>query len=182
MKRILVSLVLALVLVLVMAVPISAATTATVTVTATPTYIALTNSVNTWAMGPVNPSTTYWWTNDGNEPDPNDVYEAADMKSEIENTGSVAEDIDIKVAAFTGGVGWSISTDATPGEDEVSIRAQITGGSTASLIQVITTDTELKDNLAAAGKVKWMMQAITGTFTDGVEKSGTVTLTASAAN
>jgi hypothetical protein len=182
MKRILVSLLVALVMVVGMALPAFAATTATVTVTATPTYIALTNSVNTWAMGTVAESSTYWWATGDVEPDPNDVYEAADMKSEIENTGSVAEDIDIKVAAFTGGVGWAISTDATPGADEISIRAAITGGSTAALIQVITTDTELKDNLAAAGKVKWMMQGKTGTFSDGVAKSGTVTLTASAAN
>jgi hypothetical protein len=182
MKRILVSLLLALVMVFSMVLPVMADTTAVVTITATPTYIALTNSEDAWAMGVVAASSTYWWTADGLEPSPNDNYAAEDMKSTITNTGSVAEDIDVKVAAFTGGAGWAISTDATPAENEISIRAQITGGSTETLIQVITTDTELKDNLAAAGTVKWMMEAKTGTFTDGVEKSGTVTLTASAAN
>jgi hypothetical protein len=143
----------------------------------------MTNSENTWAVGVVAISTTYWWTAAGTAPDP-EPFEAADMKSTITNTGSVAEDIDIKVAAFTGGVGWTISTDATPAEGEISIRAGITGtANAAAMVQVITTDTELVDNLAAAGTKLWCMNMITpGSFTDGVEKSGTVTLTCSAAN
>jgi len=165
-----------------MALPAFGATTATVTVTATPTYIAVTNSENAFAIGTVVINTTYWWTADGNAPDP-EPFEAGDMKSTITNTGSVSEDIDIKVAAFTGGVGWAISTDDSPGENEISIRAGITGtANAAAMVQVITTDTELVDALAASGTKAWCMSAETGTFTDGVEKSGTVTITASAAN
>jgi hypothetical protein len=45
------------------------------------------------------------------------------------------------------------------------------------MIQVITTDTELVSNLAAAGTIKMCLRANTGTFGDGVAKSGTCTLT-----
>lgn len=178
MRKGLWSLTLALMLLAASAVPVFAATTQTVTVTATPEYVALTNSEDSWAVGNVAESSTYWWTDDSNAPA--DPFVDGDMKSTITNTGSVAEDVDIKVAAFTGGVGWSISTDDSPGEDEVSLRAGITGtANEAGMVQVITTDEELVSDLAAAATKKWCMELETGTFTDGVAKSGTVTLTAS---
>lgn len=161
-----------------------AATTADVTITATPSYIAMTisNSPNTWAIGPVSENTTYWWTVGDVAPDP-EPFEDADMKETITNTGSVAEDIDVKVAAFTGGVGWAISTDDSPGENQASVRAGITGTTNAAaMVQVITTDSEIIDNLAASGTKKVCLSLETGTFTDGVAKSGTLTYTASAAN
>ena len=179
LRRGLWSVVFALALLVVSAAPALAATTAQVTVTATPEYIAMTNSEDSWAVGNVAASTTYWWTADGNAPDP-EPFEAADMKSTITNTGSVAEDFDVKVAAFTGGVGWTISTDDSPGENEVSVRAGVTGtANEAAMVQVITTDEELTSNLASSSTIKWCMELETGTFTDGVAKSGVVTLTAS---
>jgi hypothetical protein len=183
MKRLIISVLIALTLLLSIAAPAMALTTATVTITATPTYIALTNSENSWAVGVVAVSSTYWWTAAGTAPDPS-PFEANDMKSTITNTGSVAEDIDIKVAAFTGGVGWTISTDDSPAEGEISLRAGITGtANEAGMVQVITTDTELVDSLAAAGTKAWCAELETpSSFTDGAQKSGTVTLTASAAN
>jgi hypothetical protein len=162
------------------ALPAFGATTATVTITATPTYIALTNSENTWAVGTVAESTdSYYWTADGLVPA--EPLADGDMKSTITNTGSVAEDIDIKCANFTGGVGWTLSADQTPGANEVSLRAGITGmANRAAMIQVENADKELVDALAAAGTKLWCMELETGTFGDGVAKSGTVTLTASA--
>lgn len=181
MRKLLISLSFALILILSTTIPAFSATTQDVTITATPTYIALTNDTATWAAGMLAASTTYWWTADSNAPAP-EPFEAADMKATITNTGSVAEDIDIKVAAFTGGTGWTISTDATPSEGEISVRAGITGTTNAAgMVQILTTDSELIDNLAASGTKKWCMNMITpASFTDGVEKSGTVTLTASA--
>jgi len=180
MKRILVGILVSTILAIALVSPALAATTQTVTITATPTYIALTNSEDTWAVGTVAGSTAYWWTSDSNAPD--EPFVDGDMKSTITNTGSVAEDIDVKVAAFTGGAGWTISTDDSPDEGEISIRAGITGtANEAGMIQVITTDTELVDGLASSGTKKWCMEMETpATFTDGVEKSGTVTLTATA--
>jgi hypothetical protein len=160
---------------------VSAATTATVTITATPTYIALTNDTGNWAIGVVVETTTYYFTAD--DLVPAEPLVDGDMKGTITNTGSVAEDIDVKCADFTGGVGWSISADDSPAADEVSIRTGITGmENRAAMIQTINTDTELKDNLAAAGTIKWCAELETGTFGDGVAKEGILTLTASAAN
>lgn len=101
------------------------------------------------------------------------------MKETITNTGSVTENISIHGHAFTGGVGWALSTDDSPGVDEVSIRAGVTGTTNeAAMVQVITTDAELTHALAAAGTIKMCLELETGTFTDGVAKSGIVTLTA----
>lgn len=180
--RFLVSFVAALALILTMSYTVLAATTAEVTITYTPTYIALTNGNASWAIGTVDASGTYWWTNNATAPDAEPFIDAA-MNTTITNTGSVTEDIDIKASNPTGGVGHTISTDDTPAEDEVSIRAGITGtANEAGMIQVLTTDTELVDSLASSGTMMWCMELETGTFTDGTEKSSTVTLTASAAD
>jgi hypothetical protein len=51
------------------------------------------------------------------------------------------------------------------------------------MVQVITTDSEIIDSLAAAGTMKVCLSLETGTsFGDGVAKSGTLTYTASVAN
>jgi hypothetical protein len=174
------AIILALALCLGLAVPALAATSATVTITATPTYIAMTNSEASWAVGTVAVSSTYWWTSDDLAPE--EPFVDGDMKSTITNTGSVAEDIDIKVANFTGGDGWTISTDDSPEEGEISLRAGITGtANEGAMVQMITSDSELVDNLASSGTKKWCMEMETpSSFTDGAEKTGTVTLTASA--
>jgi hypothetical protein len=182
MKRILVTLILVLALVLTQAMPALAATSADVTVTATPTYIAMTNSEPSWAIGTVAASfDSYFWTADGLVPA--EPLADGDMKSIITNTGSVAEDIDIKCANFTGGVGWTLSADQTPNLNEVSLRAGITGmANRAAMVQVVNGDLELVNSLASSGTKMWCMELETGTFGDGVGKSGTVTVTASAAD
>lgn len=156
-----------------------AATTATVTITATPEYLALTNDSGDWTMGTVAASTTYYFTAD--DLVPAEPLVNGDMKGTLTNTGSVSSDINIKVADFTGGVGWNIrEADNSPGADEVAIRAGITGmANRAAMIQVKNVDTELVDSLAASGTKMWCMELVTGTFGDAVAKSGTVTLTIS---
>lgn len=180
--RVLLPIIVALIAIVSFSLPAMAATTATVTITATPTYIAMTisNSPNTWAIGTVVASTSYYWTADGLVPA--EPFVDGDMKETITNTGSVAEDFDVKVAAFTGGTGWTISLDDTPAEGEISIRAGYTGLATnAAMTQVITTDTELISNLAASGtKMVCLTMKTPATFADGVAKSGTLTYTARA--
>jgi len=180
MKRLIVSLVVALMLVLIPAQAVFAAITQDVTITATPTFIALTNSEAAWTVGTVVGSSTYWWTADTLVPA--DPFVDGDMKSTITNTGSVAEDIDIKVAAFSGGAGWTISLDDTPVEGEISLSAGATGTlDEASMVQVITTDTELINAWASLGTKMWCMEMETpASFVDGDEKTGVVTLTATA--
>ena len=181
MKKILFSLLGVLSIILVPSASAFAATTADVAVTATPTFVAMTNSETTWAMGVVVASTSYWWTAAGTAPAP-EPFEADDMKSTITNTGSVAEDIDMHVHNFTStGVGWTLHATVV-GANTVVLSAGVTGctNEAGMLDFVDTTGQKLKDNLAAAGTIKWCMLLKTGTFTDGLEKSTTVTLTASA--
>jgi len=156
-----------------------ALTTQVVTITATPSYIAITNSVDAWTLGTVAQNTSYWWANGDVVPDPNTNFEAADMKSEIENTGTVAIDVAMHTHNFAGGVGWTLH-GTTEGENIVVLSAGVTGCATvaAMLDFVDTTPQNLKENLAPAGTIKWCMLFKTGTFTDGAEETTTVTLTA----
>jgi hypothetical protein len=154
-----------------------AATTADVTITFTPTYIAMTNDTATWSIGVVAASGTYWWTNAGTAPA--DPFVDGDMKAILTNTGSVAEDFDIHTHNSTGGAGMTLSTDDTPAANEFSLRAGITGmANEAAMKQVITTETELISNMAAAAHMHWCMELETGTFTLGDAQSTTATITA----
>jgi hypothetical protein len=155
-------------------------TTQDVTITATPTFISITNSEATWAIGTVAASTSKWWTAAGTAPAP-EPFEADDMKSIITNGGTIAIDVSMHTHNFTGGVGWTLH-GTVPGENIVVLSAGVTGctNEAAMLDFVDTTAQELVDNLAAAGTIKWCMLLKTGTFTDGVEKEATVTLTAAA--
>lgn len=101
------------------------------------------------------------------------------MKSTITNTGSVAIDLTVHAHNFTGGVGWTLNA-SVPGSNVVVLAAGRTGDANIAAMRyfVDTTPQALSSNLAAAGTLKWCMRLATGTFTDGVAKSGTVTLTA----
>lgn len=160
---------------------ILAATTATVTITATPEYLAITisNDPVTWAIGAVAESTTKWWTTDGNAPSP-EPFEDADMKETLTNTGSIASNIKVHGHAFTGGVGWTLSADLTPAGDEVAISVGFTGTTNVAAMTLLaltdSSPTEVHE-IAASGTKKVCMNLITGTFTDGVAKSSTVTFT-----
>jgi hypothetical protein len=154
-------------------------TTAHVDITATPSFISMTNTEGTWTLNTVSESTSYWWATGDVEPNPNTTFEAADMKSEIENTGTVAVDIGIVADNFTGGVGWALVTGAA-GANTVHLQAGTTGcASIAAMLDLEDgASQELVDNLTATSTIKWCMLLQTGTFTDGVEKVGLVTLTA----
>jgi len=184
MKRILVTLLAVLVLVLSQVVPAFAAPTATVTITATPEYLAITisNDPVTWAIGNIAENATVYWTVGNIPPDPT-TFEDADMMETLTNTGSITSNIKISAETFvSAGAGdWTISADETPGLDEISLRAGITGTVTeAAMVQVANTPgVELVHALASLGTKKFCMKLLTGTFTDGDAQSGTVTLTIS---
>ena len=180
MKKVLFSLLGVLTIVLIPSASAFAATTADVTVTATPTFIAMTNSEATWAIGTVAANTIYWWTAAGTAPDP-EPFEAADMKSTITNTGSVPETISVHAHDFTGGAGWTLH-GTTEGADIVVLAAGTTGTANVAGMKYLvdTTPQELIHELAAAGTQKWCLRLKTGTFTDGVEKTTTVTVSAAA--
>lgn len=158
--------------------PVAAAPTVEITITATPEYESMTisNDPNTWAIGAIAAGTTVYWTAD--DLVPAEPLVDGDMHETLTNNGSVTSDITIECADFTGGVGWTLSADETPGLNEVNLRAGITGmANMAAMIQVVNAPAELVDSIAAAGTKKMCLILETGTFGDGVAKSGTVTLT-----
>jgi hypothetical protein len=164
------------------ATPALAATTADVTVTATPEYLAITNGQASWAMGAVAESqaNAYWWDSDGTgyQAKPAEPFVDGGMATTITNTGSVTSDIEVKVTSttWTGGVGWTIA--GSVGADTVVVKAGITGmANEAAMITLTGSNQDLKASLAASGTIKWILHLETGTFTDGVEKTGTVRLT-----
>lgn len=175
--RIILPVVIALISILSFSVPSFAATSADVTITATPTFVAMTLSdggTNTWAIGAVAESTTKWWTATSSAPA--EPFVDGDMKATITNTGSVAENFKIHGHAFTGGVGWAITG---AGADSVTLKAGITGtANIAGMITLTASDQELAHDISASGTKKMCMSLLTGTFSDGVEKSSTVTVTA----
>ena len=173
MKRLLVSLTLALMLVLSFSIPVFAATDADVTVTATPTFISITNTPATEALGMLTANSTTWAIGTA----PADPLADAGCTFTVTNNGNVAENITIKATAFTGGVGWTLAS--TVGVDTVVMKAGKSGDAHAAMITVATSDTNFISALAVNGTMKWEFNLSTGTFTDGVEKSSTITLTAS---
>ena len=178
MKRLILSTLGSLVLLSLSVVPTFAATTQDVDVTAQPIYVALTNSEGTWTIGNVAESATAWWAVGNVVPNPT-TFEAADMMSTVENTGSVAEDVSIHSHNFTGGtVGWALG--AAAGSDITQLSWGKTGGSTTTMTDFEdTTPVSFASNLAAAGTVKWCMRMNTPTvFSNGALKTSVVTLTA----
>ena len=164
MRKIIVSVVLALVLVVSVAVPVLADTTADVTITATPSFISISNSQTDYGFGVVvagsTPTTATDW-------------------STITNSSSVSTDIEISVttAIWSGGVTWTHSDTATAGADTAGLKAG-TGG-TNDIIVKFAAPNDLVSGLAAGTPYSWNLQLIApSSFTDGVEKSIIVRLTA----
>jgi hypothetical protein len=164
--------------VLIFSVPAMAATTADVTITATPTYIALTVSdggTNTWAIGTVSESSTYWYSHDNAAP-AEPVTDGEGILV-ITNTGSVSENINLHAHNFTGGGGWTVA--GAVGADTVKLGAGKTGDANKAAMLVLTTgDQEYLHELAAAAHTHGVLYMDTGTFGDGAAKSTTITYTA----
>ena len=170
-----------------------AASTQTVTISATPSYlcIALSEIGNggndgNWAIGSVAENTdSYWWADEGEASvapsfplDPTSAESGGNISSAC---SSLAQDIDVKVngAAFSGGVGWTV--DSAAGEDTIVVRAGANGTASQAAMVVLTAgDQELINGMGADSWWTVEIALETGTFTDGVAKSGVVTFTASA--
>jgi hypothetical protein len=151
--------------ILIMIAPLAAmaATTADVVITATPTYIAMTNTPATWAVGIIAASSATATANG--------TYFTAN------NTGSVASNITLLVTTtnWTGGVGWIHSNTNTTAADTVGL-GYGTGATDTNILK--TTASNLSTNLPAATTVGWGMKLYAPTsFGDGVQKTVTVRLT-----
>jgi len=155
-----------------------AASTFDVTITATPTFISISNDTATWVMGAILEGTTYWWSSTGNAPA--EPFVDGGMKSTITNGSSVPITLSIHAHDFTGGVGWALS-NTTVGSNIVMLYAGNTSTVNAAGMKNLTdTWSQTMATGFSGATLKWCMKLATGTFTDGVGKSGTVTVTAAA--
>jgi hypothetical protein len=150
--------------------------TRTISLYATGTEVAsysLTNAPDSKAFGVVAAGTTYYAKGSA----PSNPISDGECTFTITNDSAGAEDIDIKGSNFTGGVGWTLA--GSTGENQVKITAYYSGQNPASGIVLTTSDQEFYDGLAGSATIKWDFKMETPTsFTDGVQKTGTITLTA----
>ena len=95
----------------------------------------------------------------------------------VTNNSGGAIDITIKATNFTGGNGWTLTSDP-PDEDEVRLTAYYSGQNPVSGVVLTTSYQAFIDSLADSATKKWDFKMETGTFTDGVQKTSTITLSA----
>lgn len=167
MKRYLISLILVMVLALGWSIPALAATTADVTVTATGEYIAISDNVVAYDFGTVAASST------------------TDMPTSwigITNTSSVQTDQAISVtgATWTGGIPWTHSDTATAGADTVGLKAS-KGTGAFNVVVKNAAPNYIAENQAATTSYDYELELLAPTsYSDGVQKTNTVRITAAA--
>lgn len=175
MKRLIITIFMVVVMVVLPVSHAFAATSQDVTITATPSYLSISNSPSSWAPGTVATSSSYW----SKGSTPTFPLDDAECQFTVSNNGSIQVDITATSFNFTGGVGWTIA--GSVGADTVVLKVGKSGDANEDAMVTLTTSAQaFIADLAASGTLKWEMKLDTGTFTDGVEKSGKVTLTAAA--
>jgi len=108
---------------------------------------------------------------------PSNPVEDGECTFTITNSSGGAVDLTMKATNFTGGTGWTLTGDS-PGEDTVRVTAYYSGQNPASGVVLTTSYQTFKEGVADSATLKWDFKLETGTFTDGVQKSGTITVLA----
>jgi len=204
MKKTLLAIMLALAMVLIPVGSAFAANPEVVTITANPYWIiSIESTPNTWtpatteAPPGVRLNSEYWWKGDKVAPAfvGGGVLPLADCGAVLANVGTEAVTVEINGDDFSGGVGWTLVTYASPpGIDEVSVTAWLEGDAFGAGIDLTTTGGTPDDyafigagktvtSLDAPGGANpstgWEMRLTSATsFTDGDPKIGLVTLQA----
>ena len=94
------------------------------------------------------------------------------------NSGGVVS-ITAQGTNFTGGSGWLLSNDGVPGVEVVGLKAGLEGGDYTIVVKKDSPYNLLVSGLPDTGAQKWGLRLYAPTeFSDGVQKSTTVTLTA----
>jgi hypothetical protein len=135
-----------------------------------PTY-DITNAPTSKAFSVIAANTTYYAKGTA----PSNPVVDGDCTYSVTNDGNVPIDVSIHTHNYTGGVGWTVASNA--GVDTVKMVAYKTGDNPASGVVLTTSGQAFISNLAAAGHTHWDFSLLTGTFTDGVAKTTTITLT-----
>jgi hypothetical protein len=98
----------------------------------------------------------------------------------VTNNSGYQVNITIRGSDMTGGISWTLSDNAIPGEDTYGLRAGLYGESYN--ITVSKTDTLLIGNMTDNSSQQWGLELLSPTsFSDSAQKSGIVTLTATQA-
>lgn len=158
--------ILALFVMLIAPVTVFAATTQDVAVNATPAYVSISNSPDNYSFGVVKVSTN---------------YSTGICYFNVTNGSTVATDVSISCdATWAGGVTWAHDDTGTPGSDTAALYAS-DGDGTFNVIVKNGTPNDIVNNKAASTNWDWELRLMAPTvFTDGVLKTTTVTLTATA--
>ena len=175
MKRKLLILGVALTLVAALIVPsLVLAADPTVTIPVSAKTIAITNTMSTWNIGPVDIDVVKYFSADNTQ---NDTY------STITNTGNVAVDVEIQGTDLEGGdYDWTLASAAVA--ETYSLYANTPSGGSSYTIAVLKTSyNDIVTDLAKDGTYLWSMKfTAPSSFDasdDGSDKTATVTLVAS---
>lgn len=132
-------------------------------------------------FGTVYISTDYW--SNGTAPNWTNGLDDAECLFEVTNNSGATANIDIRATNFLSvGDDWILTTDA-PGENTVRLKAGPSGETPTEDDMVILTTTDSDPpfitGLGAGLSKKWELKMETpSSFTDGIEKQSTITLTA----
>ncbi len=124
----------------------------------------ISNTPSEWLLGTISANSSY----------------QTGLNFTVQNNIGYDVKITIRGSDMTGGIPWTLSDNDTPGPDIYVLRASLDGENYN--INVTETDTVLTDNLTDNNSQQWGLELLSPTsFSDGAQKSGTVTLTATQA-
>ena len=133
----------------------------------------ISNDPSSKAWGVIETSSTYYAKGSA----PSNPIADGECTYTLTNSGDTAK-INVKSGNATGGVGWTL-TGSAPGENQFRVTTYYSGQNPASGVVLTTSDQQFIASLAASATKKWDMKLETGSsFTDGIQKSWTITLTA----
>lgn len=187
MKRLLVILLLVAVLVLIPVSGAFAATSQTVTVTAVPSFISISNAPTTWTIngitgsGVIATSTTYYTNPLGDTTAPSATVVDGECRFTITNTSTVATDITVNFADFSGGDAMTNSGTGSAGASTFGAYGYYSGMTFSNKVVAKSSGSSaLMSNLSATTNLKWGLQVSTRTsdWTSGSTQTATVTVTA----
>jgi hypothetical protein len=124
-------------------------------------------------FGPVLENSPYW----SNGSEPTFPLDDGECFFTLTNNSSDAVNITIMATDFTGGVGWTLA--GTPGANIVTLKAGRSGDNLESdMVTLTTSDQSFILSMGESSSRRWELKLDTGTFTDYVQKTSTITLTA----
>jgi len=141
-----------------------------------PSTADISNTPSSKNFGVVSENSFYW----ANGTTPTFPLQNSQCYFTLTNRSSVAVNIVIRATNFTGGVGWALA--GTPGANIVTLKAGRSGDAAeGNMLTLTTSNQSFISGLAASTSRLWELKLETGTFTDELEKSSTITLTATSA-